>query len=535
MNRDDRVMDVLEYSDDGDWPAGPDGGGVTLAKREQNSADSRPANWVGSSQLNGTPGRTNFTAAGALPTVITQIGLESEWKYRADPSPPPPDWNADAYDDDAWPSGPAVLHAGSAQLAGTGEGLVAYWPLNETTGPTAPNAVAGAPDGTLNGTVSWLNDPTRGPCLNFTGAAGAHVNAGLTTIPQMTLTNSFTWAFWARTTQAANSNVIIGNRYSPTAGIEWSPREFIKFTTSQFEFHRNAVGQNIDYPDIPLNTWIHHAVVKEGAALTYYRNGVAFGSATISEGLNNPQPLFFGGDRSQENWAGRLDDVALWNRAFTPVAIALLASGGTTPLNAGAPATLRTAVPSGSTTFYFRQEFSFNGNPARTSLTLRLLADDGAVVYLNGAEVHRANMPGGVVAHGTLASSEVTNAATRSGDHAAGIGTPSRTEPRRHRGPPGRGERRSGHGVRRLAGFNRAARTAAVVRSADRAERNLRRHRRQFPRRTRQPQRLVDRSRKLDTLLVVGCRVHVAGTLPAAWRLPRPQCRHARIHTSRRR
>jgi hypothetical protein len=41
------------------------------------------------------------------------------------------------------------------------------------------------------------------------------------------------------------------------------------------------------------------------------------------------------------------------------------------------------------------------------SLTLRILRDDGAVVYLNGTEVFRTNMPGGTIDYGTLAASTV--------------------------------------------------------------------------------------------------------------------------------
>lgn len=60
-------------------------------------------------------------------------------------------------------------------------------------------------------------------------------------------------------------------------------------------------------------------------------------------------------------------------------------------------------------TTYFRHAFSVANPTAYTSLTLRLLRDDGAVVYLNGAEVYRSNMPGGTVAYTTLASSAIDN------------------------------------------------------------------------------------------------------------------------------
>lgn len=55
-------------------------------------------------------------------------------------------------------------------------------------------------------------------------------------------------------------------------------------------------------------------------------------------------------------------------------------------------------------TTYFRRSFSLTAPSALTSLTLRLLRDDGAVVYLNGAEAYRSNMPSGTISYTTLAS-----------------------------------------------------------------------------------------------------------------------------------
>ena len=45
------------------------------------------------------------------------------------------------------------------------------------------------------------------------------------------------------------------------------------------------------------------------------------------------------------------------------------------------------------TTYYFRRTFTVTGTP--TPATLELLRDDGAVVYVNGQEVARSNMPTG--------------------------------------------------------------------------------------------------------------------------------------------
>ena len=56
-------------------------------------------------------------------------------------------------------------------------------------------------------------------------------------------------------------------------------------------------------------------------------------------------------------------------------------------------------------TTYFRHAFTLAETTGMTNLTLRLLRDDGAVVWLNGSEVFRSNMPTGTITHTTLASS----------------------------------------------------------------------------------------------------------------------------------
>ena len=54
-------------------------------------------------------------------------------------------------------------------------------------------------------------------------------------------------------------------------------------------------------------------------------------------------------------------------------------------------------------TFYFRQTFDVPDVFAYTNLLVRLQRDDGAVIYLNGVEVFRSNMPTGAVTYAALA------------------------------------------------------------------------------------------------------------------------------------
>jgi endo-beta-N-acetylglucosaminidase D len=62
-------------------------------------------------------------------------------------------------------------------------------------------------------------------------------------------------------------------------------------------------------------------------------------------------------------------------------------------------------------TFYFRRAFYIAEPTLISSFTARLLRDDGAVIYLNGAEVWRDNMPGGVITNGTPAVNAINTAA----------------------------------------------------------------------------------------------------------------------------
>jgi hypothetical protein len=61
-------------------------------------------------------------------------------------------------------------------------------------------------------------------------------------------------------------------------------------------------------------------------------------------------------------------------------------------------------------TFYFRYHWYLPLAPASASITLRHIIDDGAIMYINGQEFHRFNMPSGPVDYTTQASTNVGNA-----------------------------------------------------------------------------------------------------------------------------
>ncbi len=71
-----------------------------------------------------------------------------------------------------------------------------------------------------------------------------------------------------------------------------------------------------------------------------------------------------------------------------------------------------TVINNSTLTGYFRKTFQVTDSSIFGSLVLNLLYDDGAVVYVNGNEVWRVNMPGGTISYGTFASGSSGDNAT---------------------------------------------------------------------------------------------------------------------------
>ncbi len=73
LSNNGRAMNEVEYGDGGQWPVGPDGGGVSLAKRDHGSASGSAQNWTHSGIVGGTPGADNFPDPDDVPRVFTDL------------------------------------------------------------------------------------------------------------------------------------------------------------------------------------------------------------------------------------------------------------------------------------------------------------------------------------------------------------------------------------------------------------------------------------------------------------------------------
>ncbi|MGE5295089.1 MAG: LamG-like jellyroll fold domain-containing protein, partial [Solirubrobacterales bacterium] len=220
----------------------------------------------------------------------------------------------------------ASVMAGPLAYAGDPT-LIAWWKLNDGTGDVAADSSGNGHNGTIKNPAAglgaggsvWVNDPERGMVVSFNGndGSGAYIVTDLI-VPAQTLDNDFTWIFWAKqpAAQATNNDTILGNRYGGTS----SPLQFTKFTPTRFENYNDdgSYLNGINYTSIPSDVWVHHAVVKDGASLTYYRNGEVLLTNTMTKTMAT-NPFYMGADGfsgAQENWQGYLSDVRLYTRAL---------------------------------------------------------------------------------------------------------------------------------------------------------------------------------------------------------------------------
>lgn len=105
------------------------------------------------------------------------------------------------------------------------------------------------------------------------------------------------------------------------------------------------------------------------------------------------------GSRPAANWQNAAYSDATWSSGAAPLGYG---GGQTTTISYGSNSNQKYI------TSYFRKTFTIAAPAGVTALTASLARDDGAVVYLNGVEVARSNMPAtGAIGYGTLASAAV--------------------------------------------------------------------------------------------------------------------------------
>lgn len=114
------------------------------------------------------------------------------------------------------------------------------------------------------------------------------------------------------------------------------------------------------------------------------------------------------GSDQGSNWRSLGFNDSTWRSGPAPLGYGNDGEGSGTTISYGAVATNKFV------TTYFRKTFNLTTLEALMDLRITLIRDDGAVVYLNGTEVMRDNMPNGPISSLTLASNVVESDAVTS-------------------------------------------------------------------------------------------------------------------------
>lgn len=211
---------------------------------------------------------------------------------------------------------------GSANAA-----LIGHWAFDEGSGTIAGDSSAGGNDGAILNGATWGSDATRDSFLILDGLDDS-VDPSLNLAP-FTSSNDFTWAVWANRGAGTINEVIIGNRYNGVGVADFAPRQFVKLTPTNFEWHQNGNGNdNVDIADLVAGEWHHHAITKQGTTLSYYLDGVFVQSSTLNEAIGTESlPFFIGGNAGAgagEHFTGSIDDVRIYDNALSAAEVGAL-------------------------------------------------------------------------------------------------------------------------------------------------------------------------------------------------------------------
>lgn len=296
------------------------------------------------------------------------VAAGSTWRYLDDGSNPGSDWDEVSFNDGSWAQGPALLGFGDDDIATeTARGSTTTY-LRKTFQVVDPGAIAGlslellADDGAvahLNGTELHRLRMPAGPINGSTKAADT---------------------VWGAAERAWTSVEV------PAAAL--------------------VVGTNVLAVELH-NNWSGGGDLAGDAALTVIDNAVdppAVDQELVT--LDDTWSYLDTGVVPDGTWTGIGFDDAAW--ATGPAQFGYGDGDEATVIDEG-------PAPDRHITSWFRTSFDLADPADIDHLDLALIRDDGAIVYINGDEVVRSNMPDGVV-----------TAATRASDYAWG---PGETEP----------------------------------------------------------------------------------------------------------
>ncbi len=304
-------------------------------------------------------GIDNITVEGITNTTIATFGPDGDWRYLDDGSDQGTAWRATAFDDSSWSSG---------------------------------NAELGFGDGDENTTINDVSQITNYFRKAFTVTPSQAAEALLTLNAKrddgmvVYVNGTEVWRDYMPT-GTINYNTQ-ATTYVPDDGDDWQtlniPNVLVAGTNViAVEIHQNSPTSS----DVSFNFDI----------------SVSTPIATIDTfGPNGSWRYLDDGSNQGTAWRASAFDDSSWNFGYAELGF-----------GDGDEATVVANV--NQMTTYFRKTVNVSADEASMArMILDLTYDDGAVVYINGTEVWRVNMPGGTINYLTASSSDSGDNATAS-------------------------------------------------------------------------------------------------------------------------
>ncbi|MEN3358138.1 MAG: hypothetical protein V7637_2120 [Mycobacteriales bacterium] len=244
-------------------------------------------------------------------------------------APSPQTLGNSGYEFVSWSDGGAMSHnvlvdATAATYTATYRavppGLVAAYSFDQGRGRGAPDASGHGHTGALSGGVSWTGSGRYGGALSFDG------HSGTVTVPDaadLRLAGAFTVEAWVRPTSVTGRRTVIFKERAD--GIAYALYAGSNNSHPQGYAYLGGAERAVTGPaELPLNTWTHLAASYDGSTMRLYRNGVEVATHAAA-GAIPPRagPLEIGANALwAEPFAGRLDEIRVYNRALSRTEIA---------------------------------------------------------------------------------------------------------------------------------------------------------------------------------------------------------------------
>jgi hypothetical protein len=198
-------------------------------------------------------------------------------------------------------------------------GLVAAYAFNENTGTAAADATGNGRTGTISG-ATWTTAGKNGAALSFNGTSA---RVDIADHNSLDLTTGMTLEAWVYPTALGTSwrSIILKENGSALAYGLYANENVAR--PSAYVHIGSAEPSAAGTSALAVNTWSHLAATYDGSTIRIYVNGVQVGSRTQTGSIAvSTGALRIGGNTVWGEWfAGRIDDVRIYNRALSAAEI----------------------------------------------------------------------------------------------------------------------------------------------------------------------------------------------------------------------